>query len=1160
MRNLLWLCGLFWLAGSSLADPVGHVIPMREFPHIPPYDTATAFNLGKSAGSETLNSVKNLISQGNIDGMKSGSKPITVNSNPPETAFFGLPGLQTKSADKMTGCAASNPHYTNSLSAQECDAVNFLVKNPVQRMKVAIDKNDPVLQNARSILKDPMRFAGATDSAVYSNCTESTVTGPPTNTIQTCTSTPQIADETCSTSKQFATNCAGAVTATPSHTTQQGTYQASLTNIATAATQQSSTSCTNLCSVTSCSTTWSVSPYAICSGGTTRQNQIINVYTSVLGRCADSAGLNYFDGSGMDMTAVRSALMASSEYTTWAAQGFPITRSLPGFCGSDLFQSLNLCQGYSCSSSTTSATNCSTSSAGLICSGNSVENTIIGYYQTYLGRCADAAGLNYYVNAYNTGTSWATIQSLISGSSEAVNYASQGKPYERPYPSICGSAGLLSGTNTCKTCSCSTGSQYQSCSTTYSYTCPNGSTLSGSSCLTPTLTCPNGGTLSVPTGFICSGTSTQNTIIGYYQTYLGRCADALGLTYYVNLYNAGTSFAAIQGMISGSTEAADYALNGAPYSAICTATQDVYSCPDTMALNGGRQGGSSSSIYYGTIQPLTCASADADEAAVIASFKNCLGRCPDVPGLTWFATGIKTGTYTASSANTTICASPEATDWANKGKPTLRSILSLCGADKKFENYDKCRKVDVTYTSFGAIPSAQCTGNVDYADTGSGCEPGTTATRITGYTQISNCKYNSGQCVVNSSTCTPGSTVVNGIPVSDSCMTGTVSQTCRTGAITSDCDGLINSGCSQQSSQCAYSDTSGCLTTVYEYKCKKSDGLTSTTQNCGDQKLQLGQFTFDTGFDPDTDFAKIVTAMEAAREAGTYMDPASLRIFSGFDSRCAEGYAGLKKCCKVDVQGGAGMSNSGVFGSLISQGVSNAGSYVAAKASPYVYDAMWASDQSWLMDRAFNAWSANTLAGAESMNVFTFNPSLSLYGITWTSASTLPSAMLGTNIEIGTAGDFFGGTLYFNPYLLGAQLAVMVITDLMSCTQDEQMLGLKRGQNLCHFVGPYCSNKVPILGCLETTQTYCCFNSRLGKLIQEQGRAQIGKSWGSGESPNCSGYTADELAQLDFSQMDMSEFVAEVMANAHMPDAAAMGGTATTRAIEKIQNFYGGQK
>ena len=63
---------------------------------------------------------------------------------------------------------------------------------------------------------------------------------------------------------------------------------------------------------------------------------------------------------------------------------------------------------------------------------------------------------------------------------------------------------------------------------------------------------------------------------------------------------------------------------------------------------------------------------------------------------------------------------------------------------------------------------------------------------------------------------------------------------------------------------------------------------------------------------------------------------------------------------------------------------------------------------------------------------------------------------------------------------------------------------------------------------METTQSYCCFNSRLSRILNEQGRAQIGRGWGSATRPDCGGFTLDQLQTLDFSRMDLSEFFAEI--------------------------------
>ncbi|MDZ7818236.1 MAG: conjugal transfer protein TraN [Aliarcobacter sp.] len=48
-------------------------------------------------------------------------------------------------------------------------------------------------------------------------------------------------------------------------------------------------------------------------------------------------------------------------------------------------------------------------------------------------------------------------------------------------------------------------------------------------------------------------------------------------------------------------------------------------------------------------------------------------------------------------------------------------------------------------------------------------------------------------------------------------------------------------------------------------------------------------------------------------------------------------------------------------------------------------------------------------------------------------------------------------------------------------------------------MGNFCSKKLK-LGlvsiCVQKSDSYCSFNSSLGKIIQEQGRTQLGISWG----------------------------------------------------------------
>lgn len=154
-------------------------------------------------------------------------------------------------------------------------------------------------------------------------------------------------------------------------------------------------------------------------------------------------------------------------------------------------------------------------------------------------------------------------------------------------------------------------------------------------------------------------------------------------------------------------------------------------------------------------------------------------------------------------------------------------------------------------------------------------------------------------------------------------------------------------------------------------------------------------------------------------------------------------------------------------------------------------------------------------------------------------------------------GSFGGLQFAFDPTSFAIQIGFMILQELMSCNQQEQILAMRRGQNLCHEVGTYCSKKTPIIKiCIEKTKSYCCYNSRLARIINEQGRAQIGKSWGSPKSPNCSGFTQSEFAAIDFSKIDLSEFMAEVMANIKMPDVGSMSQNVQSAVQQKVQNYY----
>ena len=124
-----------------------------------------------------------------------------------------------------------------------------------------------------------------------------------------------------------------------------------------------------------------------------------------------------------------------------------------------------------------------------------------------------------------------------------------------------------------------------------------------------------------------------------------------------------------------------------------------------------------------------------------------------------------------------------------------------------------------------------------------------------------------------------------------------------------------------------------------------------------------------------------------------------------------------------------------------------------------------------------------------------------------------------------------------DPTSIAISLAInfMIEVLLQGCDQQDMETGMLRGSGMCHEVGTYCSSK--ILGiCVQKSKGHCCFNTKLGRIIQEQGRPQLksfnGIGWGTPRQPMCRGFTPEEFQALDFSKMDIAEYYADIEARA----------------------------
>ena len=112
-------------------------------------------------------------------------------------------------------------------------------------------------------------------------------------------------------------------------------------------------------------------------------------------------------------------------------------------------------------------------------------------------------------------------------------------------------------------------------------------------------------------------------------------------------------------------------------------------------------------------------------------------------------------------------------------------------------------------------------------------------------------------------------------------------------------------------------------------------------------------------------------------------------------------------------------------------------------------------------------------------------------------------------------------------------LVVMKVLMGSGCDQGDIQTGMQEKAKDCHFVGDYCQKRYRFIGCVQKAKGYCCFNTKMARIIHEQGRQQLNAfqpngDWGLPASPNCRGFTPDEFQALDFSRIDLSEYFSDI--------------------------------
>ncbi len=122
---------------------------------------------------------------------------------------------------------------------------------------------------------------------------------------------------------------------------------------------------------------------------------------------------------------------------------------------------------------------------------------------------------------------------------------------------------------------------------------------------------------------------------------------------------------------------------------------------------------------------------------------------------------------------------------------------------------------------------------------------------------------------------------------------------------------------------------------------------------------------------------------------------------------------------------------------------------------------------------------------------------------------------------------------------------------ILGCSEEEHLLAQERHVGNTHYLGERCAENIFGI-CFKNERAWCVFGSKLGRILHEGARPQLGMNWA-----DCRGFTVAEIERIDFERVDLSEFTDNLMGGdkapgVSLPDASDVGAAMSAR----IRDYY----
>ena len=393
------------------------------------------------------------------------------------------------------------------------------------------------------------------------------------------------------------------------------------------------------------------------------------------------------------------------------------------------------------------------------------------------------------------------------------------------------------------------------------------------------------------------------------------------------------------------------------------------------------------------------------------------------------------------------------------------------------------------------------------------------------------------KCTFNSTTCVegPGVRVINGVSIYLPCWKTQKNYNCLTTATTNKCAGLESTNeCSLASSSCSIMNDGACVQTRYVYSCSgalDNDDITYINES----NVVVNDEIVETCDISDEQLGECKISSEVCVEGG--------------GTRIIEGVSVTKNCWKWDrVYDCTNLSPVNTCEEL-------------AENCTFVLENCLSQNDDGTCTYKEMMYSCPVAGSTPTTQTFQCNQAVYCIGDDCTQAEIVPNqdfgeaasdlAVLGEMANEVTAEFTIDNLNIFTGKRGHCDWEAVFSMDnccddsgygndlgLASCPQEELDLAKYVAAGQTHYIATHCATENWFGGCAVRQRVYCVYPSKISRIIMEQARLQLGRNWGTISDPDCSGLTVEEIGQLDFSKMDLSEIMTDM--NISSPNSSGL--------------------